>query len=151
MQLRLKDFLTQIANSPPSDFVGLGLIFYQSLEGLPVSPLGDQGALSGLPLQEEEEIKNYLLAISCRSSHWHDGFHLLNARSGQLTHVAQFVSPPLDFVRANPGCRWPSGARQMAALLASTLPQVVSSVVVPTTGPIQVYQAGHLLPHGVWK
>ncbi len=146
MQLRLKDFLTKIANTPPSDFVGLGLIFYSSLEGLPVFPLGDQAAISGLPIQEEEKIKNYLLAISCRSSHWHDGFHLLDVRSGELTHVAQFVSPPLDFVRANPDCRWPSGARQMAALLASTLPQVVSSVVVPTTGHIQVYKAGKLMP-----
>lgn len=147
MQLRLIEFLAQLANKPSSDFVGLGLIFYSSFDGLPVFPLGDQAALAELPLQKEDEIKSYLLAISRRSSSWHDGFHLLDVRSGQLTHVAQFVSPPLDFARINPAHRWPSGARQMAALLASTLPQVVSSVVVPTAGPIQIYQAGHLLPY----
>ena len=148
MQLRLREFLAQLASNPSSDFVGLGLIFYSSFDGLPVFPLGNQAVLAGLPLQEEEEIKNYLLDISRRSSPWHDGFHLLDVRSGQLTHVAQFVSPPLDFARTTPAHRWPSGARHMAALLASTLPQVVSSVVVPTTGPIHVYQAGHLLPYG---
>jgi hypothetical protein len=48
----------------------------------------------------------------------HDGFHLIEAKSGDLTHIAQFVSP-LDVALANPLAVWPQGARQMTAKLIS--------------------------------
>lgn len=72
----------------------------------------------------------------------HDGFHLIEAKSGDLTHIAQFVSPPLDVALANPFAVWPQGARQMTALLISTLPQVETAAVISAEGYVHIYENG---------
>jgi len=141
-----KDFfesLQELAANRPDDFVGLGVIVYLTLEGLPVAPLG--AVLSTqpeLPIYGEENVMKVLATLATRRSAQHDGFHLIDAERGGLTHVAQFVSPPLEAALANRSANWPSGARQMTALLISLMPQVVFSAIVTADGEVQLYENG---------
>lgn len=130
----------------------MGLIAYNSLDRLPVVPLGtliDSGI--NLPVRGMQHVIETLSILSSRGCTMHDGFHLLSARSGDLTHIAQFVSPPLRIALENPAQNWPLGARQMTALLISTLPQVDFSVVISAEGSLHLYENGKQQTSGVLK
>ena len=81
-----------------------------------------------------------LSLISTGHSPWQDGFHFVLVRDMRLTHVAQFVSPPLDpvgsFVTSE------RGARHIAAALASMVEGIVCVGVVPAHGEVAVYRSG---------
>lgn len=144
--------LLKLAADRPVDFVGIGIIAYSAIEGLPVVPLGSESnAQIDLPISGESNITKALSLLATRRNARHDGFHLIDSNSGDLTHIAQFVSPPLDAVGANPHAAWPHGARQMAALLISTLPQVDITAVVSADGNIQLYEKGIQTMPGVQK
>jgi len=139
----LQKKLSRLAAKRTSDFVGLGVIAYNNIEGLPVVPLGSHlDACLNLPISGESNVMNALSSMATRGSCMHDGFHLIEVNSGSLTHVAQFVSPPLCPALANPLATWPQGARQMTALLISTLPQVDFSAVVSVDGHLHFYEDG---------
>lgn len=127
----------------PTDFVGIGLIAYRTIENLPVVPLGARlDPDTDLPISGIDHVFKALAMLATRGSIMHDGFHLIEAKSGDLTHIAQFVSPPLDVALANPLAAWPQGARQMTAQLISTLPQVEAAAVISAEGYIHIYNNG---------
>lgn len=139
----LQTFLMRLAAQRSTDFVGLGVIAYNTIEGLPVVPLGIRlNENINLPISGASNVMDTLTSLATRKNCMHDGFHLIEVSSGDLTHVAQFVSPPLYPVIANPLADWPKGARQMTALLVSTLPQVELAAVVSVDGYLHFYKNG---------
>ena len=98
-----------------------------------------------LPIENVGEVERALSALAIRQSGHHDGFHLVEASSGRLTHVSQFVSPPLAIALANPDATWPRGARQMTALLISTIPQVNMAGVITMDGEVLIYMNGRVI------
>lgn len=146
---RFFDLLMKVAVNRPADFVGLGVIAYSTTEGLPVFPLGRAvHAQADLPVHGEEQVMNALSSIATRNNPQHDGFHLINGENGDLTHLAQFVSPPLDKACAHLRENLPNGARQMTALLISLMHQVLFAAVVTADGNVQMYIKGEVAMSG---
>jgi hypothetical protein len=113
-----------IALQLPSDFAGLGVVFYEHLEALPFIPLEVLPREQiRLPVNGLESIASTLASASSLNSGWHDGFHFVDISKQQLTHLAQFLSPPLP----QPGEPLPraSGARHMTAMLATKVEGIV--------------------------
>jgi hypothetical protein len=112
--------LQRIADQLPSDFSGLGIVFYENLEKLPFISLEvlsrDQ---IHLPVRGIEAIASTLASVSSSSSGWHDGFHFVDTSKQQLTHLAQFLSPPLPEPKTS--APKASGARHMTAMLAARI------------------------------
>lgn len=128
-----------------SGFAGIGVVFYIPPLNLPIASLGRSSyAKPSLPIHGVRDIATTLASVSDRASPWHDGFHLVDAQSLTLTHVAQFISPPLDHVPDIASDAQPAGARQMTALLTSRLPCVSSVALLSTAGEINFYSEGVL-------
>ena len=148
MELRdIFSLLDSVRARRTSGFAGLGLIYYRSIRDLPILALGDTSLdTPTLPIGSASAIANALVEVSDRSSSWHDGFHLIDARSGALTHLSQFISPPLDVQLAGLRSFKPSGAREMAAMLASQIEAVESVAVLGSDGEARVFREGALIP-----
>lgn len=126
-------------------FAGVGVVFYRPPLRLPIASLGrSNSAKPSLPIHGARDIATTLASVSDRASPWHDGFHLVDAQSLALTHIAQFIAPPLDHVRAIASDAQPTGARQMTALLTSKLRCVGSVALLSTVGEINFYSEGVL-------
>lgn len=138
---RVARLMRRVWNAAPQDFVGLGVIVYNGLDELPHLPLkvpafdAQFGGVVG-----EEAVATSLARISALHSPWHDGFHFVRLSDFRLTHVAQFVSPPIP-VRA--GAVTPErGARHMTATLASMVNGIALACVLPTQGEMFFYKNG---------
>jgi hypothetical protein len=84
-----------------------------------------------------------VLARTARlSSPWHDGFHFVHTGSPSLTHLCQFIAPPLP----NPAAPPPraSGARHMTALLASKVVGIAAIGLLTHERAASIYEAGRL-------
>lgn len=131
-------------------FVGLGVIVYRQLLGLPVIPLGSQAnAYPRLPAQGIDTIAAILAEIADRSSPWHDGFHLMDSDTFALTHISQFFSPPLPASGNIAGVAEHMGARQMAALLGSYMANVECIVLLNQEGAVHVFKDGGLIENAI--
>lgn len=135
--------LRHAAPTLPSDFAGLGIVFYDSLKALPhlqLEVVGDERF--NLPIRGAELICDVLARTARLSSPWHDGFHFVHAGSGSLTHLCQFIAPPLPNVSdATPRA---SGARHMTALLASQVAGITSIGLLTHEHAASIYEAGRL-------
>lgn len=118
-----------VANLPPR-FAGLGLVLYVPPLRLPVTPLVPPGQVPSLPQGDLSLGADLLRRLSDSASALHDGFHLVDAQSLEITHVCHFFAPPIpaDLSKMLPDR--PVGARFMAALLGSLLPSVVMTAVL---------------------
>lgn len=126
-----------------SDFAGLGIVFYDSLVALPHLQLEVCGNEHfELPVVGMESISEVLVRTARRSSSWHDGFHFVHAASGSLTHLCQFIAPPLP--GATDALPRASGARHMTALLASNVVGIVAIGLLTHEGAASIYEAGRL-------
>lgn len=125
-----------------SDFAGLGIVFYDSLAALPYLQLEVVGERFQLPVVGLEPISELLARTARRSSSWHDGFHFVHAGSGTLTHLCQFIAPPLPW--ATDAAPRASGARHMTALLASKVVGIVAIGLLTHEGAASIYEAGRL-------
>ncbi len=81
-----------------------------------------------------------LIRISRNTSDCHDGFHLIDAESLFITDVSQFLSPPIPSTSLT--MERVTGARHMAARLASLLPGVQLSAVYTLGGEATLYERG---------
>jgi hypothetical protein len=135
--------LTKVWQTRPVAFTGLGLVFYLPPANLPSMPLlGDVSAPDVTPVRGLENIASCLASISDYRSPWHDGFHFIDAVEISLTHLAQYLAPPLSALPSD--IDRPSGARHMTALMTSFLISVKSVSVMSTTGEICLYAGGQL-------
>ena len=69
-------------------------------------------------------------------------------RSKSLTHLSQYLAPPLRGLSKLPGDR-PHGARQMTALLSSTVRGIAYVGVLSTSEEIVVYENGNILARAI--
>jgi len=132
--------LKAIAQFRTGSFSGIGVVFYEDLAQLPHLQLTndeqepDAAGLAG------GDLASRLAGISVTSSPLHDGFHFVDARSWQLTHVAQFISPPIP--RDQGQYVHGTGARLMAAVLASLLPGISCVGLVSHKGEVHLFKGG---------
>lgn len=126
-----------------SDFPGLGIVFYDSLAALPHLQLNVSGSeCFELPVEGLEPICDVLVRTARRSSVWHDGFHFVRTGSASLTHLCQFIAPPLPDPAAGPPRA--SGARHMTALLASSVAGIAAIGLLTHERAASIYEAGQL-------
>lgn len=116
--------LRHIALQLPTDFTGLGVVFYENLDALPFIALEvSAGQKIRLPVNGLKDIASTLAWASSATSDWHDGFHFVDVSKQQLTHLAQFLSPPLP-QNGEPAPK-ASGARHMTAMLSTRVEGIV--------------------------
>ena len=140
------DLLGQVQSHATHAFSGLGLIFYSSLADLPIVALGDQALFpQTLPVADRRTLASLLAEISTFTSPWHDGFHLIDASSFALTHISQFLSPPVEFLRQSNSQGLPLGARHMAAMAGSRIASVSYTALLSNKGAPAVFQQGRAL------
>lgn len=114
-----------LSDDVPSRFDGVGLVVYHPPMTLPVTPLVP---VARMPANEAVDVMGsaeFLRKIANSSENLHDGFHLVDAERLVITHVCQYVAPPIPSIMPNHALPYPVGARYMTALLASLLPSVV--------------------------
>lgn len=138
--------LEQIAKRRPADFCGLGVVFYRQLDSLPMLPLGDQDHCNlALPIGGVDAIASTLAQVSGASSPWHDGFHLVALNGPALTHVSQYLAPPIGTRCATGfGGQRPTGARHMTALLVSQLEGIACVGLLTNHAEATVFERGLL-------
>lgn len=135
--------LGQVQAGAPISFTGLGILFYNAPMQLPVVSLGNQSLFKpALPVMGVHEIARVLTEISVPDCDWHDGFHLIEARTLALTYVSQFLAPPLELCENLSLGSSPIGARQMAAMAASRIPAVEYSALLSKKDGALVFRAG---------
>lgn len=119
------------------------MVFYDSLAALRHLQLevgGDEHF--NLPIEGLEPICDVLALTARQSSPWHDGFHFVHIGSASLTHLCQFIAPPLpDPSAASPRA---SGARHMTALLASKVAGISAIGLLTDERAASIYEAGRL-------
>ena len=142
---RVEHLLRSIKESAPGDFTGIGLVFYAAPMRLPCCALGDPALFEpGLPVAGDgSRLAQVLAGMSRRASRWHDGFHLIEAGSFQLTHVCQFVAPPLDLLPQPTAGQEPVGARWQSAVAMSRLPGVALTALISSRGEPFIFEDGH--------
>lgn len=132
-------------SAAPTDFSGLGLVLYRPGHALPHASLRE-----AVPAELEEaiganRIARVLSRLASVRSPWHDGFHFVDASDVRLTHVAQYISPPIP---PRIGlCSFMGGARHMSAVLASRIDGVAMVGVLTSKGEISMYVDGERLWH----
>jgi|GEM_PF-1414745 len=136
------DLLRAAALKLPPDFTGLGVVFYDQLDELPFLGLDVHSDIEiPLPVKGQMYIADTLAHASGLRSGWHDGFHFVNVKQETLTHLAQFVSPPLPVGTAE--VPRATGARHMTGALASRVHGVLGVGIVTTRNEIIYFSGGN--------
>jgi len=123
----------------PQNFSGLGVVIYRGcFKGLPVSPLLEKSEIEPA-IDYDVGIARFLLSISRYSDIQHDGFHFIHELKG-LTHLCQFVSPPIptEYTPKQYGV----GARYRSAELTSLMDNICAVLVVERSGNIRAFING---------
>lgn len=134
------NLLNLVANNRDSNFSGIGVVFYSSLDNLPYLQLaGDSKKRDAIML----EGRDIIIALSLASnvgSPFHDGFHFVDVNTWKITHISQYISPPIlpNKILNFHG----SGARVMSAYLASLIPGIACAGVVSQSGYVQLFLEG---------
>ena len=138
---RAEQVLRAVAHLRGPDFSGVGVVFYERLADLPHVQLTDSSVKVDPGRFAEIDLAVALSSISVMRSPLHDGFHFVDARSWQLTHMCQFISPPIpsDAAQRFNG----TGARLMAALLASLLSGITCVGLVSQAGELHLFNHGN--------
>lgn len=133
--------LRQTALQLPADFTGLGVVFYESLNALPFIALEvSAGQQIRLPVNGLKNIASTLALASSATSGWHDGFHFIDVSKQQLTHLAQFLSPPLPQIgEPTPKA---SGARHMTAMLSTRVEGIVGIGLLTNGHELAFFERG---------
>ncbi|MGQ5313677.1 hypothetical protein ACULMH_08630 [Xanthomonas arboricola pv. corylina] len=134
------EVLRLVGSGLTPDFAGLGVVFYTKLNRLPFLQLAADSLVPKLSVIGSREIATQLLEVSRVQSCWHDGFHFVDMSEERLTHLAQFVSPPLpeagDFIPAL------TGARLMTASLASLVEGIAHVGIISNRRELLLFSGG---------
>lgn len=138
------EILRHVAPQLSSDFTGFGIVFYDILTSLPYLQLAIVSDESfDLPVRGTELICEVLAQTSRLSSAWHDGFHFVDAGSRSLTHLCQYIAPPLPTL--SNVVPLASGARHMTALLASRVVGISAVGLLTRDLNASIYESGQLI------
>lgn len=132
-QREFKNLLYEVWLKSSGDFSGIGLVVCNSTANLPIVSLRDtEPDMAG-------RIVEVLSRVSSKNSEYHDGFHFLN-EEGELTHVAQYFSPPVAqgvyFDRSRI-----VGGRYVAALFGSSIPEVIRTGIVSERHGLSIFES----------
>lgn len=132
--------LRSIADNRCSDFCGIGLVFYSDLAKLPHLQMTTEGENPNITQFSNSDIASALTSVSTISSPFHDGFHFIDMWSWKMTHLSQFISPPIphDAAQRFHG----TGARLMSAMLASLIPGIACVGLVSQGGQVHLFCSG---------
>lgn len=133
-QNEFKKILYKIGFNPVENFSGIGIIVCESTSNLPIVSLRDD-----YPNIKGSSI-HILSEISSLKSNYHDGFHIINEK-GELTHVAQYFSPPIADERLIDKSRL-VGGRFIAALFGSVLKGVIMTGIVSKDRKASIFVDG---------
>ncbi|WP_067099231.1 diadenylate cyclase [Marinomonas atlantica] len=140
LQSKIIDLLNSLSFNRSNDFSGIGIVFHKNLVKLPHTQLIDTDkCLKTVPI-ESDEIEATLSAVSKISSPYHDGFHFIDTNNWKISHLSQYISPPipkdaeLQF--------FASGARMMSAILASLISGIIFVGLVSSDGSIHLFHNG---------
>lgn len=114
-----------LSGDVPSSFEGVGLVVYHPPMVLPVTPLVPIARMPANKAIDVEGSAGFLRSLAASPENLHDGFHLIDAQRLVITHICQYVAPPIPPMMPSQALPYPVGARYMTALLASLLPTVV--------------------------
>jgi hypothetical protein len=142
--------LLELSQENNQEFSGAGFVLYSNLVELSkyhCSLVRDELPIPLLKLGMTE-ITSYLLEISNYNHPYHDGFHFINC-DGAITHVAQFLSPPVNHLRPSIEGK---GARTFCSQCASNVEGVLIVGSVSSNRSIHLFEKGKLvngafLPH----
>ncbi len=137
---RAEQVLRAIASDRGKNFSGVGVVFYERLTLLPHLQLTNNSENPDAGLFAGRELAEALSSVSSMASPLHDGFHFVDVASWKLTHLSQFISPPIPDAAAQ-HCHG-TGARLMAALLASLLPGIACVGLVSQAGDVHLFTNG---------
>jgi len=135
MMHMLRDTLKLVRSRAGVRFSGIGLLACDAPEGIPIFPirLPDRPPIG-------YDLIDYLAAISNTENEYHDGFHIVSS-DFRLLRTAQYFSPPIVFdVEVDRTRRF--GARYLAALFGSSLPEVKIAGVASSDFGIAVFEHG---------
>lgn len=124
-------------------FSGIGLLLYSdinTIEPYHCNLLNSSDDIPNLHLSSVELV-NYLVNISSLNHPNHDGFHFIN-HNGYLTHVAQFLSPPIDKKYVNIHGQ---GSRTLCSLHGSILSGVLMVAIISSKRDIYFFKNGRAL------
>ncbi|GAA2988473.1 hypothetical protein [Actinokineospora diospyrosa] len=132
-----------IVKQKTDQFSGIGLILYSPPLRLPTVRMVENELVS-ISVRDSTESAELLTPLADKSSPFHDGFHLIRADCLELTHICQFVSPPIPEGVTSIITGTAVGARNMSALLTSLAPSIELAVAISQSGRIVVYKEGRI-------
>ncbi|WP_152996312.1 hypothetical protein [Pseudomonas aeruginosa] len=132
--------LKSISKNRESDFSGTGLIFYSDLSELPFLQLENESIKPNAAIFSDCEIDSAICQISKPKDPLHDGFHFIDIETWKITHVSQFISPPIpnDAAQRFRG----TGSRLMSAYLASLITGIKCAGIVSQAGKVHLFHTG---------
>lgn len=133
-QNEFRNLLYEIGFNSSADFSGVGIVVCDSPADLPVVSLRYTAPdIAGL-------VAHVLSELSSHKSKYHDGFHILN-KKGELTHVAQYFSPPIVQEACIDRSRL-VGGRFVAALFGSAISGVIMTGIVSEGHGLSIFKNG---------
>lgn len=143
LQAKVSALLADVSAKRTCSFTGTGIVFYYSLDELPhLQMTSEENASYPLDTVDIQAMGKTLCAIADASSQWHDGFHFVSADSWQLTHVSQFVAPPIG---SSGKPILGSGARYVTALLSSQVEGIAYVGLVGRQGDALLFRKGEVI------
>lgn len=133
-QNEFRSLLYEIQLNSSVDFSGIGIVVCENPVDLPIINLRDtEPDIAGTPAQ-------VLARLSSRQSKYHDGFHVVNQK-GELTHIAQYFSPPIVQEAYFDRSRL-VGGRFVAALFGSAISGVLMIGIVREGHGLSIFKNG---------
>lgn len=137
---QVMELLSSISCNRYSDFSGTGIIFYKDLGSLPHLQLNAVNKDPNITAIDNNDIVSTLTSVSTTCSPHHDGFHFIDMENWRLSHLSQYISPPIP--RNAEKQFGGTGARLMSAMLASLLHGIICVGVVSQEGKIHLFYSG---------
>ncbi len=135
---KLYDLLSDVSSNAGVSFSGTGLVVSSNPSLLPLTPLRTRE-----DIDLSKTTRDRLISISDLANEYHDGFHVISPEF-HISRISQYFSTPVVFgLSYNRNRR--SGARYMAALLGSTLPDVLLTGVASAVYGVVVFAEGREL------
>lgn len=133
-QSEFRNILHEVWLKSSTDFSGMGIILCDNAAKLPILNLRDTTPdMSGTLIE-------LLIKLSSKISEYHDGFHILNGK-GELTHAAQYFSPPIERRSYFDRSRL-VGGRFVAALFGSAIPEVTMTGIISEGNGLSIFENG---------
>lgn len=140
LESQISDALIEICHNSNIEFTGLGIIFYKSLNNLPYLTLHENKLSSDVCFSD---LIKTLLKISEYSSPYHDGFHFIDVQTMEITHISQYISPPVELINdLNLEAIIPCGAREMTAFLTSKINGILYVGLISSDKIIKIFKNG---------